>query len=188
MVVRCFISIDIDNPQILSKFIKIQRLLEESGADLKTVETENMHLTLMFLGDVESRLGELTNKIAEMTFKPFKIEFKGVGVFPSLSKPRVIWLGVSNGLEELKLIYRDLEQRISPIGFKYDDRGFSPHATLARVRSGRNKDKLVKILRNFEDEFLGEMTVKHIQLKKSVLTSRGPIYSTIIESKSLGEP
>lgn len=188
MGVRCFISIDIIDPHLLARFVKIQRLLEDSGADLKTVETENMHITLMFLGEVkESQLVDLTCRITEISFKPFNIEFRGVGVFPSLSKPKVIWAGVSKGLDQLKPIYEDLEARISGMGFKLDNRGFSPHVTLARVRSGRNRDKLVKLLRGFEDEFLGEINVKSIQLKRSMLTSRGPIYSTITQSRSREE-
>ncbi|MBS7620437.1 RNA 2',3'-cyclic phosphodiesterase [Candidatus Bathyarchaeota archaeon] len=188
MNVRCFVSIDIDNPDLLTRLIGIQRSLEDSGADLKTVETENIHITLMFLGDVEeSRLGDLRNEITEISFKPFKIEFKGVGVFPSISKPRVIWAGISKGLEQLNLIYKDLEARVSGMGFKLDDKGFSPHVTLARIRSGRNRDKLVTLLRELENDFLGEMIAKHIRLKKSLLTSKGPIYSTITQSQSLDE-
>lgn len=185
MGVRCFVSIDIEEPNLLARLIGIQRLLEDSGADLKTVETENIHITLMFLGDVEeSWLVELTNKITQMSFKPFKIEFKGVGVFPNLSKPRVVWAGISKGLEQLNLVYKDLEAKVSGMGFKLDEKGFSPHVTLARVRSGKNRDKLVELLRNLEDDFLGEMIAKRIRLKKSLLTSEGPIYSTITQSQS----
>ena len=188
MGIRCFVSIDIDNPDLLTRLVRIQRSLEDSGAEVKTVEKENMHITLMFLGDVEeSRLGNLINKITEISFKPFKIEFKGVGAFPSISRPRVVWAGVSKGLEQLNLVYKDLETRVSGMGFELGDKGFSPHITLARVRSGRNRDKIVRLLKELENDLLGEMIARHIRLKKSLLTSKGPIYSTITQSQSLDE-
>ena len=184
---RCFVSVDIEDRLLLDALIGVQSRLEKTGADLKSVERENIHITLRFLGDVrEGLVGELQHLISGMNIEPFRVEFKGLGVFPSLSRPRVVWVGISDGVEELTEIFGRLEPELVGMGFRPESRGFSPHMTLARVRSGRNRQRLVEEVTNHADEVYGELGVEHIRLKKSVLTPRGPIYSTIAESGSRG--
>ncbi len=111
------------------------------------------------------------------------MELEGVGVFPNLGRPRVVWVGVTAGAEELKGIFNRLEPALVEMGFRPERRGFSPHITIARVRSGRNRGQLVdEVLRSRGDGF-GGFEVNHIRLKKSVLTPRGPVYSTLAESQ-----
>lgn len=183
MGVRCFVAVDVDEPDLAGALGRVQAVLEGTGADMKCVETENIHLTMRFLGDVrEERLGELVSLVEGLSFEPFRMELRGVGVFPNLRRPRVIWAGVTRGADVLAGIFERLESGVVGMGFKPDRRGFSPHITLARVRSGRNRERLVnEILGHADDEF-GGMEVRHVRLKKSVLTPRGPIYSTLAQS------
>jgi len=184
MALRCFVAIDLDNPALLDTLEGIQASMIRTGADLKCVERDNIHVTLKFLGDVrEELIGELIRRVSEISFKPFNVELKGVGVFPSLRRPRVVWAGISEGKEELKEVFQILESELTGIGFKPEKRRFSPHITIARIRSGRNRDHLVKVLLDRENEKLGDFNVESIRLKKSVLTPKGPIYSTLAESK-----
>lgn len=185
MGVRCFVAVDIEESSVLDSMGRLQVSLEGTGADLKCVERENIHLTLRFLGDVgEGLLEELRNIVSGLGFEPFQMVLEGVGAFPNLRRPRVIWTGISKGVDELRGIFNRLESRLMGLGFKPERRGLSPHITLARVRSGRNRDRLVEQVRTHEDESFGAFEVRHIRLKKSVLTPRGPIYSTIAESKA----
>ena len=180
---RCFISVDIEDQSLLDALEEAQRRLERTGAYLKCVERENIHVTVRFLGDVrEGLVGELQRLISGVGFTPFRVELSGLGAFPNLRRPRVVWTGISDGVEELIGIFRRLEPKLVGLGFKPEARGFSPHITLARVRSGRNRERLAGELAAHADEAFGEFEVEHIRLKKSILTPRGPIYSTIAES------
>jgi len=163
--------------------VRAQDLLRGTGADLKAVERENIHLTMRFLGDVrEGSLEELKGVVSEVDFEPIRAELMGLGAFPSLRRPRVVWVGLTKGADELAEVFRRLESGLLGLGFKPEGRGFSPHITLARVRSGRNRESLAEqVSRNADEEF-GEFTVRYIRLKKSVLTPKGPIYSTIAQS------
>lgn len=181
---RCFISLDIEDRGLLDALEEAQRRLERTGADLKCVERENIHVTMRFLGDVREGLTvELKRLVSSLAFRPFRVELRGLGVFPSLRRPRVVWAGISDGVEELTDIFQSLEPELVGMGFRPEGRGFSPHITLARVRSGRNRERLVGEVMAHAEEVFGAMEVVCIKLKKSVLTPKGPIYSTIAESK-----
>lgn len=185
---RCFISVDIEDQGLLDALEEAQRRLETTGADLRCVERENIHITVRFLGDVrEGLVGGLQRLVAGVAFDPFRVELKGLGVFPGISRPRVVWAGMSEGVEGLTGIFRRLERELVGMGFRPEGRGFSPHITLARVRSGRNRDRLVEEVRDHADEFFGGFEIERIRLKKSVLTPRGPVYTTMAESTSRGE-
>lgn len=180
---RCFISVDIEDPGLLNALEETQRRLEMTGADLKRVERENIHITMRFLGEVrEGLLGELQRLVSGTAFSLFRAELRGLGVFPSLRRPRVVWTGITSGVEELTEIFRRLEGEIVGMGFRPERRGFSPHITLARVRSGRNRERLAGAVRERANEFFGTFEIEHIRLKRSDLTPRGPIYTTMAES------
>jgi len=183
---RCFISVDLENPDLLDALEEAQRGLQMTGADIKCVESENIHLTLRFLGDVrESLVERLQHLVSKADVNPFRSELKGLGAFPKLHRPRVVWAGISQGVEELTHIFRNVERELVEMGFKPERRGFSPHITIARVRSGRNRDRLAEYVRSHSNDLFGGFEVKHVRLKKSILTPRGPIYSTLAESTEI---
>jgi 2'-5' RNA ligase len=185
--VRCFVAVDIEDSELLEAFEKAQAVFKSTGADLKSVETGNMHITLRFLGDVpDGEVEGVGDVIRRLEFEPFSLDVNGVGVFPSLSRPSVVWAGLEGErLPEMLRIYTELEKGLKRLGFEPERRGFEPHLTLCRVRSGRNREQLAETVRELADEHFGELEVRHVRLKKSVLTSRGPIYSTLAESKSI---
>ncbi|MBS7658158.1 MAG: RNA 2',3'-cyclic phosphodiesterase [Candidatus Bathyarchaeia archaeon] len=182
--IRCFIAIDVDQKNVIEKILSIQKVLEESKVDLKLVEPQNIHLTLKFLGEInEEKVKKVIEAIKDIQFKPFKIILKGLGVFPTINYPRVLWVGVTNGFKEISLIFLKLEDKLAKLGFPKEERGFSPHLTIARVKSGKEKTELIKVLEKFKNEEIGEVPVESIKLKRSILTSKGPIYSTLFEIK-----
>jgi len=178
--VRCFIAVEVDDPRTLDGIAGAQSILEATGADLKPVERENIHLTMKFLGDVrEGLLPEVAKVVSETSFSPFRMSLRGVGVFPNHRRPRVVWAGVDGGVEELTAIFRDLEPRLVELDFRPESRPFSPHITIARVRSGRNRDRLIEEVIALEGRDFGVFEVGHVKLKKSVLTPSGPIYTDL---------
>ena len=177
---RGFIAIDVP---VSESIIKIEEEIRDSGAVVKLVEPKNIHITLKFLGDTSVDLVDditsiIKDSIAEVG--PFKIKLADVGAFPNLDYIKVMWIGLQN-FEGLIPIYEKIDSGCVDIGFKKEKRGFSPHLTIARVKSARNKDRLVDIIGKNKNTVFSEFLVDSIKLKKSVLTSDGPIYSNVAE-------
>jgi 2'-5' RNA ligase len=93
----------------------------------------------------------------------------------------VIWVGVNEGWSQVEQIYEQVEKLLSPLGFRQENRPFSPHITIARVRSGRKRDEMANFLQHLNDESFGSFTVDKVRLKQSILSSSGPKYSTLLE-------
>ncbi len=177
---RGFIAIDIN---ISEKIEKIIDELKQSGANLKIVKPKKMHITLKFLGDTKENLKNKISKIIERSvenIEPFEIELKSTGAFPNENYIKVLWIGINKG-EIIGEIAKKIDNDLSNIGFKKEKRKFSPHITIARVKSAKNKDEIIKILKKHRDETLLKMKVNSIKLKKSRLTQKGPIYETLKE-------
>jgi len=185
--IRSFISIDITAKELLARLVELQRQLSGSGADLKPIQPENLHFTLRFLGEVHpSTLEAVRKEMATVKFNPFKMDLRGVGVFPNLNRLNVVWVGVSKGEAEVRMLSTKLDSALKRVDLRPDAKGFSPHLTVVRVRTWRNKDRLATVVSHLKEYEVGSMDVTSIQLKKSVLTPHGPIYSTIFEVKASG--
>jgi len=180
--IRSFISIDLEDQQILSRITSILSSLQSLGGDLKPVERENIHLTLKFLGNVSaSKLSEVKSSLQQLLFSAFTAEIKGAGAFPNLNRMNVIWVGVNEGWSQVEQIYEQVEKLLSGLGFRRENRPFSPHITIARVRSGRKRDEVANFLQRLTEESFGTITVDKVRLKQSTLSSSGPKYSTLVE-------
>ncbi len=180
--IRSFIAFDIDSGAVLERIRDVQGLLVKTGADLKLVKPQNIHVTLRFLGNITpSMVEKVFDEMKKVQFTPFNIKICGVGAFPHLRYPRVLWAGITEGANQLRDIFNQLEPRLQSLGFKADPKGFSPHLTIARVKSGRNKLELAKFVNeNLNYEF-GIVRAECLRLKRSELTPQGPIYSTLRE-------
>lgn len=186
--IRSFISVDLEDETLVEALVKTQRKLQETGADLKLVEAENMHLTLRFLGEIAlSTVNSVIEELKMVNFKPFRLTLQGLGAFPNLRRINVVWVGIIEGKTELEQIAEKIESSVRKIGLPPDRKGFSPHLTIARVRTGRNRDKLAEILKMSQNHNVGSINVDSIRLKRSVLIPKGPKYSTIFEVKVGGE-
>ena len=152
---------------------------------MKPVEGENIHLTLKFLGNVSTpRLAEVKSSLKQLTFQSFTAEIKDAGAFPNLKLMNVIWVGVNEGWTLVEQIYEQVEKLLSSLGFRRENRPFSPHITIARVRSSRKRDEIANFLQHLSDESFGTITVDKVRLKQSILSSSGPKYSTLLEIPS----
>jgi 2'-5' RNA ligase len=180
--IRAFFSLDIEDQAIMRKLTKIQGMLVNTGVNLKIVKPQNIHLTIRFLGNISpSIVDAIHQEMKQLSFTTFEIELVGLGVFPKLTHPRIVWVGIRKGADQLKDVFEQLEPRLMGLGFKPDRKGFSPHLTIARLKGGRNKSQLIKLILEMENYEFGIVKAKCLRLKKSGLTSRGPIYSTLKE-------
>jgi 2'-5' RNA ligase len=179
-MIRSFIAFDIEDATVLRNFSRVQGMLVGTGADLKLVKPENIHITLRFLGDIAPEtVDQIHGKMEQIQFVPFEVKIKGTGVFPNLRRVSVVWAGIRQGANELRAIFDQLEPRLQTLGFKPDYKGFSPHLTIARVKTGRNKAALAEQLKDLENCEFGSIKAECLKLKKSVLTPLGPIYSVL---------
>ena len=167
---------------VRSNITRVQNVLVKTGADLKPVEPKNIHITVRFLGNIgSSMVGRIHEEMTKVQFAAFDAKIHGVGAFPNADYPRVVWAGITDGADQLRSVFSQLEPRLRALGFSPDAKGFSPHLTIARVRSGRSKKALAKCIGENVDADFGLIRAACLRLKSSDLTSRGPIYATLKE-------
>ncbi len=171
--IRCFIAIDIHNNHV---FKLLDELKNISG--LKPVEKENLHITLKFLGEIDQRLvNDIYNEIKGLSnFKAFNIILKGMGAFPNLRNPRVVWIGIGNEAPLIS-INNYIENILIRYGFKKEN--FKPHLTVGRIKHSRAKIHVQKIIEKYMNTNFGEVFIDTIKIKKSTLTPKGPIYEDL---------
>ncbi len=177
---RAFISIDLAGKLELNE---VTRALRGLFIQQNIVAPELIHLSLKFLGDLSvSKVNEILGKMRSAVegVAPFDMTFKGLGAFPKPDNPRVIWIGVI-APETLDIIAKRIEEGCTDLGFKKEDRPFSPHITLSRVKVVRDRQGLPEVFKNFQDTEFGKVHVEAIRLKKSILGPKGPIYTTMGE-------
>jgi 2'-5' RNA ligase len=179
---RGFIAIDINvTPNVLN----LLQDITNSNADVKLVEPQNIHITIKFLGDVqEDNIDDIEQimKDSVKEIEPFTLKLSGTGVFPNQNYIRVVWIGIKDA-EIIETISRSIDERLSQLGFKREKRGFSAHLTIGRVKTAKNKQLLLKAIERYKDFEFSTQEVNSIKLKKSDLTPKGPIYTTLREVK-----
>jgi len=155
---------------------------------IKWVAPKNIHLTARFLGDTKEdavpRLKELVDSVA-LAHTPVSSSLMQLGAFPNLSRPKVIWVGISEGADRLGDIACDIEQRVRRLKFEPDSKPFKSHLTLGRVREGARLDRFVDHLKSCSIKSI-PVTFESIVLFKSTLTSQGPIYERLHEVRLSG--
>ncbi len=181
---RAFLAIDITQKEILDRISGILREIKRTGALVKPVELENIHLTLRFFGEIDENDVVEIKSVLESSlrgFKTFNMKLVGLGAFPSLGSPRVIWIGVSEGVNEVKYLVNKITPKLNRIGTHRENRPFSPHITICRVK--RYNSALKSLIEKYKSEIFGTIKVSEISLKKSKLTPSGPIYTTLYSYK-----
>jgi RNA 2',3'-cyclic 3'-phosphodiesterase len=182
MDLRCFIAVEI--PDMIKKTIgDVINALRKAGADVKWVSHENIHITLKFLGSTdESLIGAIRASLIQKmaSYSSFVCRISGTGYFPAGRYPKVIWIGVEQPGDMFGL-QKDVEKEMIEFGFPEEDRPFSPHLTIGRVRSEKRTEELLKIIDEFRTVGFGELEIKGITLMKSELKPVGAQYYSLAE-------
>ena len=180
--IRVFLSIDIEDTNLLTRITHIQEELDRQAAKMKLVEQENIHFTWRFFGDTPiSKIEDIHQELLKLKFDPIPIQISGVGAFPNVRKPRVIWVGVTQNVDKVCELKKMTDELLANLKYPIEKKKFIPHATIARIRAIRDRAQLFENLESLADESVGTMTVSNIRMTKSTLTQSGPIYETLWE-------
>jgi 2'-5' RNA ligase len=177
---RAFIAVNMGD-DLRRALAQAQERLRASGADVKWVLPEGIHLTLKFLGWVDDdRVPAIAQAVAAAVTPRarFRLRVEGIGGFPSPTAPRVIWAVVKDGARELGELARGVDDALEPLGFAREQREFSAHVTLGRCRSPRGRPELAARMREQIERQCGEMEVARVELMRSDLRPTGPIYTS----------
>lgn len=190
--VRSFIAVELPEDTRHTLAHLEERLRKACGScPARWVAPDSIHLTLNFLGNVPvAKLDDIKSAIARTTnrVKALELTLDGLGAFPNLDRPHVVWVGLGGDIERLSGIQNTLEQHLAGLGFSPENRPFSPHLTLARVRdeaSAADKQRLGQAIASTACDSDCSISVKQVSLIKSQLTPSGPVY-TVLFSSPLG--
>lgn len=175
ILMRCFIAIDLPQ-KAKEKLAEIIEKLPKEISRFKTVEKENLHLTLKFLGEINDyKVNWVIQQLKNLNIKKFKIYTAGIGFFPNENFIRVLWIGLEPQ-ELIKKIHKKIDNALEKYFKK--DKQFESHITLARIKSVKNREKFIEEVKKIKVPKI-EFEVSEIKLKRSVLTKEGPIYSDL---------
>ncbi len=181
---RTFIAIEVPT-EVKTAVAALQDELQLAAADVAWTNSENIHLTLKFLGEIEKKFVDEIEKIcAEIVaeFQPFSLGIKSTGVFPNARHPRVLWVGLDGEVETLERLQERLDERLASIGFDPEEKDFSPHLTVGRVRSNKNARELLARAGDYSLPALS-FVVQEILLMKSDLHPSGAQYAELARAK-----
>jgi len=182
MALRCFVAVPL-TPGLRNEISSFVDDLRKTKADVKWVPAENLHITLKFLGNTEPELiPEIEKRLLGIAAvqSPFTLSLSGTGLFPDRKRPRVVWIDIGKS-QELKLLHENLEDNLVTFGYNKDNRNFSPHLTVGRVRSSRNLAALLRGLETQRDRDFGKIEVVSFCLMKSDLKPGGAEYTAIAQ-------
>lgn len=177
--VRSFLAIELDE-DLVPKILDVQKEFKKTNSNIKYVPSQNMHFTLKFFGNIDLDMVEDISVAVLKVIKDyssFDLNIKKCGCFPNKNVIKVLWLGLDEG-SPIKDLQRDLDKEFKKLGFK-KERNFISHLTIGRVKSPKGKKEIRNAIEKLENIEIGQMTVSKICLKKSTLTSQGPIYEDI---------
>jgi 2'-5' RNA ligase len=183
-LLRAFIAVELPLEIRQTVCAATSTLRNEIGALVRWVPIENMHLTLKFLGDVSPPNVELLSQMlrAEMDlFNCFDLRLNGLGSFPNLKRPRVLYIGIQ-APAALEALQHGIESGSSRLGYGSEERGFSPHLTIGRVKqnvTATEQQAIRHALENTQIDSLGTARVNSVELFKSDLKPTGSVYTRL---------
>ena len=183
--IRSFIAIELPE-EVKRGLVRLRGELErKEHTFVKWVDVGGIHLTLKFLGNIPSKqVAQITKAIEEAAqgISPFHLEISGLGAFPNLKQPRVLWVSIGGEIDKLSSLQQNIDSALASLGFAKEERPFVPHLTLARIRQGASP---------LERKMLGELVISTsfgskyvvavdaISLMRSQLTPVGAIYTCL---------
>ncbi|MCX7046715.1 MAG: RNA 2',3'-cyclic phosphodiesterase [Candidatus Sumerlaeota bacterium] len=190
--IRAFIAFDIGDEirrQITDLTERLEKGFVFTGADPKWAGLEGIHLTLKFLGNISrEKLPEIENAMIAATSDcpPVVFSARGLGVFPDERRPRVLWVGIKRGAEEICELQQRLDDALIRLGFLPEEREFHPHLTLARFKSSRGARGMAQVIKSHARFFCGEAAADRLTLYRSELHPSGARYTVLVEAPLRG--
>jgi 2'-5' RNA ligase len=190
MGIRSFLAFEL--PQDIKQIVtRVSGETRKSSLDVRWVRPEFIHLTVVFMGDIESEqippMGESLSAVCSH-HSPFRISLKPMGCFPNSRNPRVIWLGIDGDLDRMSRFRDDLQRALSSFGIKEEDRAFRPHLTLGRFKKpGKRQMELEQLLATYRDLSSPACTLSELVLFRSDLKPGGAMYTKILSWPLSGE-
>ena len=183
--VRCFIAVELPE-EVRDEIAQLQaQLKSDNQPGVKWVDPYGIHLTLKFLGSVDQdKISPITKAMVEAAhdIAPFHLKVEGLGVFPNLRRVQVAWVGIGGEVEKLAQLQQGIESALAKLGFAPENRRFTPHLTLARLRdraSLEERQSIGQLIADTKFESAYNFPVAAISLMRSQLTREGAIYSQI---------
>jgi RNA 2',3'-cyclic 3'-phosphodiesterase len=184
--VRLFVAVEIGDA-LAARVAALSGELQRRGADaaprarVTWIPGDRMHLTIRFIGEVDDdRAAAVREALAQpLAVGSFDLTLAGAGAFPKGGTPRVLWVGISGGREELLRVEREISGRLERLGIAPEERPYSPHLTLARVRDPAGL-RSAALLDGLADQVLGSVRVDAITLFQSKLSPKGPTYTALL--------
>jgi RNA 2',3'-cyclic 3'-phosphodiesterase len=187
--VRTFLAIDLGKA-IRDRLVALQVSLAKTVAGVKWVGPENLHVTLLFLGEVDDReLPALCRAVEEVTqsLPAFSLTVEKTGCFPNARRPRTLWVGVGAGTQEVCALHDALEPPLLELGcYRREERKFTPHVTLGRIRGEGTPAGLAAALAQQQMWKAGDVNVRELHVMSSELTPAGPHYTVLSRAKLAG--
>jgi len=187
--VRSFIAIELPQ-ELTASLARLRSELERAEHRfVKWVDPGGIHLTLKFLGNIPfKQVTEITKAIEDATrgIPPFRLEVSGLGAFPNLKQPRVLWVGVGGEMDKLSRMQQNIDSALAPFGFAKEERPFTPHLTLARARQGASpteRRSLGELVAATKFDAKHYVAVEAVNLMRSQLTPGGAIYTCLSRVK-----
>ena len=172
---RTFVAVEISNESTLNSIAKLQSDLKIKA---KPVSKENMHFTLLFLGEIPDDMAQkVMESLSTVSFSPIEMKLVDVGAFPNSKSPRVVWIGVNkDAAKNLVELAVQVEEKLLPLGFR-SDKPFKPHLTIFRIKN--SSGDISHELNKFSSVEVGHETISELKFKKSILTPTGSIYTDL---------
>jgi len=180
--IRAFIAFELPKP-VISSIRSIQEGLRSHRLNMRWVRPENIHLTLKFLGNISAADTEKAGGAMVASAKqyaPISLEAKGIGAFPGIKRPRVIWVGLTGQMDLLRQLHRKLDENLAATGFLPEKRPFKGHLTISRVKGRIDPGRLIDAIDEFRGFQSEPFTAETLILFKSELKSAGAVYSKLL--------
>jgi RNA 2',3'-cyclic 3'-phosphodiesterase len=177
---RIFIALKVEPDETLLKMIlSFKSVL--NGENIKWTNIDNIHITLLFLGDTEEKQIRIISNILRDKcegFGKFELMIKGSGVFKSINDPRVIWAGIEPS-DKFSYLNGLIKNGLKTSGIKFEDRPFKPHLTLGRIKFLKQVNYIKELTDNYRDIEIQKIPVNEVILFESILLQTGPVYNQI---------
>lgn len=180
--IRTFVAVDLA-AGVKDRLIALQEQLGRAGSGVKWTRPENLHLTLLFLGEVgELEVVSICRVVQQRARKhaPFSLEVAGLGAFPNARRPKILWAGIADGVTELRAVHADLEEGLLELGcYRREEREYTPHLTLGRLSHDDRAEEWAQALAKQADWTGGTTQVAEILVMASEMRKSGPEYSVL---------